>query len=148
MIKVGKMIHIADNQIRRNMDSIADKYDLTIIQFIVMENIQRLSKTRDVYQKDLEILMNVRRSTVSSVIGLLENKGFVKRQGVPGDARLKKLTLTLRGMEVFERLKMEIDEEDKRLMQVFTQEELTAFTQYLERLGAASADRSWDKKPK
>lgn len=133
-MKVGKMIHILDNQIKRNMDSIAQQYDLTIIQYIVMEHIKELGENEEIYQRDIERLMNVRRSTVSSVLGLLEGKGFLKREGVKKDARLKKLTLTEQGASVFKQLKTEIDKEDNRMSDIFSDEELRQLSEFMERM--------------
>ena len=42
----------------------------------------------------------MRRSTVSNMIDLMEQKGFLTRQAAPSDARLKRLTLTDRGEEL------------------------------------------------
>ena len=53
-----------------------------------------------VYQRDLEQKFKVRRSTVSNMIDLMEQKGFLTRQAAPSDARLKRLTLTDRGEEL------------------------------------------------
>lgn len=133
-MKVGKMIHILDNQIKRNMDSIAQQYGLTIIQYIVMEHIKELGENGEIYQRDIERLMNVRRSTVSSVLGLLEGKGFLKREGVKKDARLKKLTLTEQGASVFKQLKTEIDKEDNRMSDIFSDEELRQLSEFMERM--------------
>lgn len=133
-MKVGKMIHILDNQIKRNMDSIAQQYGLTIIQYIVMEHIKELGENEEIYQRDIERLMNVRRSTVSSVLGLLEGKGFLKREGVKKDARLKKLTLTEQGASVFKQLKTEIDKEDNRMSDIFSDEELRQLSEFMERM--------------
>ena len=54
-----------------------------------------------VYQRDLEQKFKVRRSTVSNMIDLMEQKGFLTRQSASSDARLKQLKLTDRGEELF-----------------------------------------------
>lgn len=54
-----------------------------------------------VYQRDLEQKFKVRRSTVSNMIDLMEQKGFLTRQATSSDARLKQLKLTDRGEELF-----------------------------------------------
>lgn len=55
----------------------------------------------DIFQKDLEEEFSVRRSTVSKVLALMEDKGLIRRESVSSDARLKKLVLTARGYEIF-----------------------------------------------
>ena len=54
----------------------------------------------EVFQKDLEEEFSVRRSTVSKVLGLMEDKGLIERCAVSSDARLKRLVLTKRGEEI------------------------------------------------
>ncbi len=49
---------------------------------------------KDIFQRDVEAEFKISRSTTSSMLTLMEKKGLIVRQGVPGDARLKKLTLT------------------------------------------------------
>ena len=53
-----------------------------------------------VYQRDLEQKFKVRRSSVSNMIDLMEQKGFLLRQATSSDARLKRLTLTEKGAEL------------------------------------------------
>ena len=55
---------------------------------------------QDVFQRDLETIFKLRRSTLSSVISTLEKKGYLTRVPVPQDARLKKLVLTEAGQTV------------------------------------------------
>ena len=52
-----------------------------------------------VYQRDLEQKFKVRRSSVSNMIDLMEQKGFLAREASPTDARLKRLILTGKGKE-------------------------------------------------
>ena len=52
------------------------------------------SRPKDVYQKDIEEHFNITRSSVSGIVKLMEQKGYILRQSVQGDARLKKLSLT------------------------------------------------------
>lgn len=65
---------------------------------------------RDIYQRDIENDFCIRRSTVSKVIRLMETKGLLRRETVPGDARLKKLVLTPDG----EKLQAAIEREQRK----------------------------------
>ncbi len=49
---------------------------------------------RDIYQRDLENDLGMSRSTVSTILQLMEKNGLITRHSVPSDARLKKLVLT------------------------------------------------------
>lgn len=47
------------------------------------------SRPKDVYQKDIEEHFNITRSSVAGIVKLMEQKGYILRQSVQGDARLK-----------------------------------------------------------
>lgn len=51
-------------------------------------------KAEDVFQRDLEQEFSVRRSTMSKILTVLEQKGLIKRVDVSYDRRLKKIVLT------------------------------------------------------
>lgn len=57
---------------------------------------------KKVFQRELEEEFKIRKSSVTSVIQLMEKKGLVRRTGVPGDARKKELVLTEQGIAVQE----------------------------------------------
>ena len=71
---------------------------------------------QDVFQRDLEEHINIRRATVSKTIGLMVQKGLIERQPCPYDARLKKLVITDKGRRIHENCDHEIMllEEDLR----------------------------------
>ena len=54
---------------------------------------------KDVFQKDIEKEFSIRRSTATGILQLLEKNGFVVRESVKEDARLKKLVLTEKAKE-------------------------------------------------
>ena len=72
------------------------------------------NREQDIFQKDIEQRFAVGRSTVTNLIQLMEKKGFVKRESVKQDARLKKVILTEKGIasqESFEDIVEHIEEE-------------------------------------
>ncbi|MCQ4635561.1 MarR family transcriptional regulator [Anaerovorax odorimutans] len=134
MKNIGKIIHVIDVKLKRKIDRLADEYNLTLIQFIAMERIYLSSKEGDVYQRDLEMALDVRRSTVSNVLGILENKGYLLRESVPCDARLKKLVLTAEGESVYREFKQRLEQDEAKDFQVFTDEEAETLMRLLKRL--------------
>lgn len=58
------------------------------------------NRDKDVFQKDFEQEFNIRRSTASNILALIEKNGLIKRESVPYDARLKKITLTQKALDV------------------------------------------------
>lgn len=89
---------------------------------------------RDVYQKDLEAEFHVTRSTASKVLNLMEEKGFIRRESVPEDARLKKLVLTEKSIEMAEEMERNRDSVEAQISKGFSEEELEQFYSYIERI--------------
>ena len=89
---------------------------------------------RDIYQRDLEEAFGITRSTVSKNINLMVQKGLIVREGVAHDARLKKLVLTPKAWVMFEKMKRDSFEMEKRLTSGFSPEELKLLLQLIERM--------------
>ena len=89
---------------------------------------------RDIYQRDLEETFGITRSTVSKNINLMVQKGLIVREGVAHDARLKKLVLTPKAWVMFEKMKRDSFEMEKRLTSGFSPEELKLLLQLIERM--------------
>jgi len=58
------------------------------------------NRHRDIFQKDFEQEFNIRRSTASAILALMEKNDLIKRESVPYDGRLKKITLTQKALEI------------------------------------------------
>ncbi|MCI9596752.1 MAG: MarR family transcriptional regulator [Firmicutes bacterium] len=134
MQQIGKLIHMVDVKLKRNIDSLAAQYNLTSIQFIVMECIYLESQRKEVFQRDLEKALDVRRSTISNGLGILEKKGYVRRESVHEDARLKKLLITPAGIQVYQDFKARLERAEAEDFQVLSKEELNLLIDLLERL--------------
>lgn len=52
---------------------------------------------RDVFQRDVEEEFEIQRSTATRMLQLMEKRGFIVRQPVASDGRLKKICLTDKG---------------------------------------------------
>ena len=81
------------------------------------------SRKRKVFQKELEEAFKIRKSSVTSVIQILEKKGLVRRIGVPSDARKKELVLTEQGIAVQETVLDRLDRLEAMVNQALTEEE-------------------------
>ena len=94
-------IRCISNLIRRTLDNnLNTKFDdITNINSWIIRYIDKNSN-KNIYQKDLEKEFSITRSTASKVVNLMEKKGYIKRESVEGDARLKKLTLTDKAKDV------------------------------------------------
>ena len=105
---------------------------------------------RDIFQRDVEAEFKISRSTTSSMLTLMEKKGLITRQSVPGDARLKKLMLTEKAAELHLRHMDTIREFDERVNNSITPEEKRELLRILEKLHNTvrlSADSTHENKP-
>ena len=77
-----------------NNSDIKDKENLlpTPTQCQIIEYILN-NKNKDIYQKDLEKVLNLRRATVSGVLHTMEKNGLIKRVTDESDTRTKKIIL-------------------------------------------------------
>lgn len=84
-------------------------------------------KDIDVYQKDVENTFAISRSTVTNILKLMEKKGYIIRESVESDARLKKLMLTDKGIEIHNKIHNAIIENETRFQSVLTESERKEF---------------------
>ena len=89
---------------------------------------------KDIFQKDLEEVFSVRRSTMSAIILRMEKKGFLVRESVAYDARLKKLVLTEKGRRIHEMIESKVAETEEKLSACLSEEEKKTLCFLLEKL--------------
>lgn len=94
------------------------------------------NQDREIYQKTIESEFSIRRSTVTTILQLMEKKGYIRREAVEGDARLKRIVLTKQGMEIAVRTKSMIDNMEKNLVEGISEEKLEVFFEVAEKLMA------------
>lgn len=131
---IGKEIDILSNKFKRVINHKISQYGVTGIQGKIIGFIKFESVKRDVFQKDIEEEFDIRRSSVTSVITLLEKKGYVKRVSVLKDARLKKLVLTEKGLELHNEVYNDIDNFESYVKDELTEDEMNIFIDILNRL--------------
>jgi DNA-binding MarR family transcriptional regulator len=76
-----------------------------------------------VYQRDIERDFAITRSTVTNILQLMERKGYIRRESVPEDARLKRLELTDAGAEAHEKMLLALFQTDEFISGLLTEQE-------------------------
>lgn len=89
---------------------------------------------KDIFQRDLEEQFSIRRSTASSIVKLMEQKGFITRVPVAYDARLKKIVLTKKAYEIHETIFKDMANLEQQLISGLTTEELYAFFKVVDKI--------------
>lgn len=86
----------------------------------------KANETKDIFQRDIEKVLETTKSTCSKVLSTMEGKGLIKRVPV-NDARFNKICLTPLGEEILNDAdsRMEIFEEN--LKRNLTEEQISTF---------------------
>ncbi|MGL4106781.1 MarR family winged helix-turn-helix transcriptional regulator [Clostridium sp. LP20] len=126
---IGFEVKSISNLIKRNLAEEFTKrgmHDLTGMQGWILKFINTKS-SKDIFQKDVEKEFRIRRSTATGMLKLLEKNGYIKREAVESDARLKRLILTPKATIALEKLDNIIMEFDKHLHEGISEEEKEIF---------------------
>ena len=133
---IGINLRSLNNLIMRYLEQHANKKkvdSLTMTNAWIIEYIAEHSD-RDVFQRDFEREFRITRSTISKVINLMVQKGFIERQSVEHDARLKKLVLTPKALEIADLMCRDNKMLNEQLTKGFSDEELDTLYSYIERM--------------
>ena len=99
---IGFQIRTLSHLVKRTVDQAAfDGVDdhPTGVQGWIIGYLYR-NRDKEVFQRDIQEQFSIRRSTVTGILQLMEKNGLITRSSVEQDARLKKLELTPRAIEL------------------------------------------------
>ena len=139
-MKKTKLNHVAPhifsltNSLRRYMDNYFYSLNLTGPQSRMLNYIYERSREGKVYQRNLEEMFNIRRSTVTSSLQSLENLGYIERINCNNDARSKEIIITEKGVEINKECKMVIDSCEEIIKNALDKEEITLLVNLCDRL--------------
>lgn len=134
--KIGFEIRRLDHMLGRNMQAhvrAAGIDEVTLMHGWIIRYLYT-NQDKDVFQKDIEQYFSIGRSTVTNIIQLMEKKGYIARESVEHDARLKKVVLTEKGIDNCEMIENLVSNLDTRLVEGITDEELYVFYSVIEKL--------------
>lgn len=127
--KVGFEIRRLDHTISRSIEARVKAEGLDEIPLMngwIMRYLYE-NRKKDIFQKDIEKFFSIGRSTVTNIIQILEKKGYVRRESVEYDARLKKVILTEKGIESHEKIEAIIGCLNHRMIQGIEEKDLQVF---------------------
>lgn len=91
-------------------------------------------RDEDVYQRDIERVFQIRRSSVTGILKNMEKIGLITRETVEGDARLKRIRLTELAIEQHRTVMRSIEQNEHDLTEGFTPEEIALLHKLLDRM--------------
>lgn len=102
-VHIGKRINILAKRIHRTIDKEeAAQYGLTGVQARILGFVYHKSDKRDIFQRDIEEELGIRRSSVTDkALQLMEKNGYIQSKCF-WRYRLKKIILTEKGLEIQE----------------------------------------------
>ncbi len=131
--RICKDIHRVSNKLGRKIDSIICKQSLTHSQYAIISYVYN-NIDNDVFQRDIEEEFGIRRSSVSAMLTTLEDKDYIIRSSVTQDARLKKISITERGMNIVIKSRIIIETYEKSLLSNIPNDKLDIFYEVLNML--------------
>ncbi len=136
---LGKMLRILSNLVRRKVENELNQrgMEVTSSQARIIGFVYRQTQIRNVYQRDIEVEFDIRRSTATNTLQLLEKNGYITRDSVDEDARLKKILLTEKGIAIYEVIRQSILKVEGELNSVYTLDELEELLYLLDKLYVA-----------
>lgn len=133
--KIGCAIKQIDNLITRSMISVLKKNNidnLTPVQYWIIIYLYKHKHTI-IYQKDIELLLSIRRSTACGILKVMEKNRFIKRIGSDDDRQLK-IVLTDKSNSIIEYFSKEIINLENRLKANISPNDLDVFFNVLEKI--------------
>ncbi|MCI6640666.1 MAG: MarR family transcriptional regulator [Pygmaiobacter massiliensis] len=139
--RIGYQIRTLNNLMVRQIEGRVQAMGLTTMQAWIIGYLYHRSG-QDVFQRDLENEFSIGRSTATSILQLMEKRGFVTRQPVERDARLKKLCLTEQACRLHETAVQQIPQLDAELSRGIGPQELEIFFKVIDQMKKNLEDRS------
>lgn len=124
---LGNMIYNRANQVSMKTDNLS-LHQCWILQFLI-ENVGK-----EIYQKDVEQLFSIKRSTANQMLRALETRGYIQRITSSEDTRKNILAVTDTGKAAYETLAQDLYQVMQKLHGGIPQEELLQFQKTLRKL--------------
>ena len=136
---IGRDVKRMSNLLRRIHSAspmVKECDDLTGMHGRVLGYLYHESQVRDVFQRDVESAFEMRRSTASEALKIMEENALIIRQSVESDGRLKKIVLTDKAKEISNRVFEEIRETEQKITDGITEKELDDFYRVYDKIKA------------
>ena len=89
---------------------------------------------KEVYQKDIEREISVRRSTASGIINTMEKNGMIARMSSDLDGRVKRIIMTDKYIDSVTELEEKIISFEKELVKNINEEDLKVFLKVIDEM--------------
>ena len=120
-----------DNEHNIKCENFPSRSQMEIMAYIL----KHIDDNEDVYQRDLEKELNLRRATISGILGTMEKNGFIERTIGENDSRTKKITLSPDAKEKYSKSKKQLETIENMIIQDISEEDLEVFYKVINQMG-------------
>ncbi len=93
-----------------------------------------INSSKDVYQKDLESVLNLRRATVSGVLQTMEKNNLIMREVSDNDARSRKIILKDKARLIYNENKERLDNLENIIKKGISDQDLFVFSKVVDKI--------------
>ncbi len=133
---IAAQLRSVNNLIFRKMNSYSKQNgvgDMTPMHAWILWHLYN-HQEEEIYQRDIERVFSITRSTVTNILQLMERKGYIQRCSVPQDARLKQLIITQEGIDAHQRMMLSLRQTDAFISGLLSEEENAEMLRLLDKL--------------
>ncbi len=128
-------IHILQNLIKQRGEQMVNYWpELSAMQAYVLSFLVTKHPEMKIYQKDIEHIFRLRKSSLSTLLGQLEQKGLIAKELSSQDNRSRRIIPTEEALRYREKMLQEMADFESGLIEDIDREDLEAFVRVTEKL--------------
>lgn len=132
--KIGMELRDIQQSIKHKIEEERINHNITLThsQVRVLSFVHQCST--DVYQRDVEEHLSIRRSTATEILNILERDDYILRQQASHDGRLKKIILTEKTLNLVDEMTLQLKRMEALLKENMSQDDLDVFFKVLDQM--------------
>ncbi len=123
----GAWINLLSHKVKARLNAMFQYLGITAVQSRVIYYILAHCQEGPVFQRDIESVFGLSRSTATGILQLMEKNGIIRRESVASDARLKSLVPTEKAVELDAQVRACFRESDRLLTQGLSDGQIQLF---------------------
>ncbi len=130
---IGMSFKIISNQLKRVVNKKLGN-NITHIQIFILRFLYENKDKKDIFQKDIEKLLDIRRSTTTEILNVMERNNLLERVDSLSDKRQKMIVLSEKGTKYLKDFEKIVLKTEKEILNNVSQEEKYIFFNVLEKI--------------
>ena len=132
----GAWINLLSHKVKKRLNATLWDLDITAVQSRVIYYILAHYQETPVFQRDVERVFSLSRSTATGILQLMEKKGIIRRESVASDARLKSLVPTQKAVHLDAQVEERLHRAEQCLTRGLSDAQLAAFKEAAAQMSA------------